>query len=74
MVTIKGKNYLGIWYDLEVGYYTLWDNRWLHDDYFMADPEFDIPWDKNKECCVLYPNTPDNLYEKTFSPGDLPEL
>lgn len=69
MVIMNEVRYSGIWYDLEVGYYSFWDSKYCFDGFF-AMPDFKISWDKDQEFCVLFPGFPDR-YGKVFSQGDL---
>lgn len=67
MVMRNGKKYRGVWYDLDIGYYTDWDNRYYIDDFFPIS-NFSIPHDEEKNYCVLYPEYPSRY---SFSKGDL---
>lgn len=69
MITRKGIRQNGIWYDLQMGYYSFWDCRHSHQGFF-ADINFMISGDEEREYCVLIPETPyyDN---KVFNKGTL---
>lgn len=69
MIIKNDVRYMGVWYSIDFGYYTFYDNKWCYDE-FYPNIKLQVPHDVKRKYCILYPSTPyyDN---KIFSRGDL---